>query len=546
MHLEFHHVPYVVLELIEGVSLEREIAARIASPDRCHFTPQELASIFEPVLEALAFAHESGVAHRDIKPSNIILVPSARGGGTAKIVDFGIARWAGEQAQPTGMTGFTPAYAAPEQWDDSLGPSGPASDVYSLALVIEEACKLAPIPGGATPARIFAEIMGPKPRIDLRTTRPDLPEALERALIRATMLDLRERHGNAGELLADFRDALREHSPEGGVAPSRQSMPLRAHTPLGAQDPWTQAGPELESALVNPTASPMSAPALRAPRSRAGLLMGVSIVATMAVAAVVLRLTMAGAPTAAAPVTPGTAPAPASAAAPPDPSEGASVTVTSLAAGSALTSAMADQVAAAHTSDLLPCYREALGRSAALSGEVSLLVTVSPSGKVFATRDMDEGTYDAEALRDKALRFCVDSAVAKWTFPTHTKNDVAGALLTFRFRLGPAPEPPPGAARPESLRGRYGSLWILMATKVAYPVQPLEMEDRGAHVIGDYPDGVMACSRCEDTLHCQWIQTDSTGRATLEKKRGGALKGTWGFTPSDSNAGSWELKPAKH
>lgn len=268
----------------------------------------------------------------------------------------------------------------------------------------------------------------------------------------------------------------------------------------------------------------------------------------MGIAAVALRLTMGGAPPAAAPsLTQETAPAPVGATASPrDPSAGASVTVTSLSAGSALTSAMADEVAAAHKADLLQCYREALARSAALSGEVSLLVTVSPSGRVFATRDMDEGTADAEALRDKGLSFCVETAVGRWTFPTHTKDDVAGALLTFGFRLGPAPEPAPAApAGAESLRGAYGSVWVLKSTKETYPVQPLVLEDRGGRVIGDYPDGTMACNRRGDRLDCQWIQTDHAGGAALEKKPRGVLLGTWGYEPSDSNAGSWELKPAK-
>ncbi|MFW5739118.1 MAG: serine/threonine-protein kinase, partial [Myxococcota bacterium] len=83
-------VPYVVLELIEGRSLQAEVANRRAQGGP-HFAAAELSGIFHPILEAIGFAHGHGVVHRDLKPSNVMLVGPPTG-GTVKVVDFGIAR----------------------------------------------------------------------------------------------------------------------------------------------------------------------------------------------------------------------------------------------------------------------------------------------------------------------------------------------------------------------------------------------------------------------------------------------------------------------
>ena len=116
-------VPYVVMELVDGVPL----SARLADGG-LHWT--DAVTICAQVASALATAHAHGVVHRDVTPSNVMLT---RGG--AKVVDFGISALAGERdACPDGSLFGTPAYLAPERLDG--GAVEPATDVYALGVLL--------------------------------------------------------------------------------------------------------------------------------------------------------------------------------------------------------------------------------------------------------------------------------------------------------------------------------------------------------------------------------------------------------------------------
>jgi eukaryotic-like serine/threonine-protein kinase len=115
-------VPYVVMELADGDSLE----VRLADGP----LPWRMAvAICAQVATALAAVHARGLVHRDIKPANVMLTP-----GGAKVVDFGISAIAGDYTDSQEEFLGTPAYLAPERVDG--GPAEPASDVYALGLVL--------------------------------------------------------------------------------------------------------------------------------------------------------------------------------------------------------------------------------------------------------------------------------------------------------------------------------------------------------------------------------------------------------------------------
>lgn len=192
-------IPYVVLEYIEGASLEDDIKAR-QREQRAH-TREEIDAVMIAVLEAVAFAHERQVVHRDLKPSNVMLVP-----GGAKVLDFGTAR-SGDQA--TRLTShFTPRYAAPEQWDPSRGERGAWTDVYALGLLLYEMAVLEPAMAGSDVPSLIEATMRPE-RPSLKERRPDLSPAFDVILRKATAVNPKDRFRDARELLIAFKSAPR-------------------------------------------------------------------------------------------------------------------------------------------------------------------------------------------------------------------------------------------------------------------------------------------------------------------------------------------------
>ena len=119
--------PYFVMEYVQGEAIDAwccdralSVAARI--------------DLFLYVCAAVHFAHANGIVHRDLKPGNILVTRD----GTPKLLDFGIAKVLGQQAQLTapGVRMMTPRYASPEQVSGS--PVSPATDVYALGVVLYE------------------------------------------------------------------------------------------------------------------------------------------------------------------------------------------------------------------------------------------------------------------------------------------------------------------------------------------------------------------------------------------------------------------------
>src|SRR5690606_26674135 len=130
----------------------------------------------------------AGVVHRDIKPSNILLARMPDGSVVPKLVDFGIATLE-ERRGITGALGpiGTPHYMSPEQarGDRNMDER---SDQYSLASMLHEMLTGAEPFGDGDVASVMARVArGKFPR--LRDMRPDLPEALDEVLARATAYD---------------------------------------------------------------------------------------------------------------------------------------------------------------------------------------------------------------------------------------------------------------------------------------------------------------------------------------------------------------------
>jgi eukaryotic-like serine/threonine-protein kinase len=126
--------PFLTMELVDGQDLRSRIRHSAVPLD-------ELAVIGAGVADALAYVHGMGIIHRDIKPGNILLVQTRPGEPLRpKLTDFGIARMADStRLTATGTMVGTAAYLSPEQAMGS--PLSPATDIYSLGLVLLECIK---------------------------------------------------------------------------------------------------------------------------------------------------------------------------------------------------------------------------------------------------------------------------------------------------------------------------------------------------------------------------------------------------------------------
>lgn len=130
-------IPFIAMELVRGESL-LDYTKRTA-PDI-----EERLRLFCSICDAVEYAHGQGVVHRDLKPANIYIIDTAWGGApNIKILDFGLARAVdapilSATLSHTGEIFGTLAYMSPEQARGDLSKIGPATDIYSLGVILYE------------------------------------------------------------------------------------------------------------------------------------------------------------------------------------------------------------------------------------------------------------------------------------------------------------------------------------------------------------------------------------------------------------------------
>ena len=183
---------FMVMEYVEGKNLDVLAKTQQALPHTV------VVAIFMQALEGLQHAHKKGIFHRDIKPSNLILTPE----GTVKLMDFGIAKIAGEQrlTQVNRVIG-TVEFMAPELIEGKE-PSI-ASDIYATGITMYE------LLSGRLPFEsnsdynLMQEILKKKPA-HLKTINPAVPPALANIVMKA--LEKKPENRFAGA--KDFQQAL--------------------------------------------------------------------------------------------------------------------------------------------------------------------------------------------------------------------------------------------------------------------------------------------------------------------------------------------------
>ncbi|MGW5689178.1 serine/threonine-protein kinase [Nonomuraea sp. NPDC003754] len=222
--------PFLVMELLSGRNLATEIAERGPLP------PEEVRHLMGQAAAGLDAAHGAGVVHRDIKPGNLHLTSS----GLLKVVDFGIARVAGEEAgrlTAAGTVVGTAAYLSPEQ---ILGHGGSAAaDLYALGCVgYELLCGQPPFLG--VPIELIYQHLN-QPPVPPRRLRPDIPADLEALVLSMLAKEPASRPASAAQVRHALASAGLRRAPGGTAllevpdpdtwpgqdAPRRRSAPRR-------------------------------------------------------------------------------------------------------------------------------------------------------------------------------------------------------------------------------------------------------------------------------------------------------------------------------
>jgi serine/threonine-protein kinase len=199
--------PYLVMEYVDGEPLAAWLAR----------TEPDLATrlrLIQALCAAVHHAHRNLIVHRDLKPANVMV----RADGQPVLLDFGIGKLLGDDAQPAAATRvFTPAYASPEQWQGL--PVTTATDVYGLGLLLFETLTGSPAFDGRARASSGGSRTGrasqAAARADapwIRREAPRLRGELDTIVQKALAEEPERRYASAAALAADLERWFR-HEP---------------------------------------------------------------------------------------------------------------------------------------------------------------------------------------------------------------------------------------------------------------------------------------------------------------------------------------------
>jgi eukaryotic-like serine/threonine-protein kinase len=211
--------PYIVMEYLEGESLESALRSR------GKLRLKEVITIVTQAARALQAAHDARIVHRDLKPDNVFLARDADAGQlgyTVKLVDFGIAKIVqdeaatGAAATQAGLVLGTPHYMSPEALTASTAVSA-ASDVWSLgACAFAAACGRVPFEGDAIGDVVLKVCAAPLPVPS--KIEASLPAAFDDWFAKACARDPKRRFQTAGaaadalQRLEEWGQAQRDHT----------------------------------------------------------------------------------------------------------------------------------------------------------------------------------------------------------------------------------------------------------------------------------------------------------------------------------------------
>lgn len=199
-HIDESGNAYLIMEYADGLSLEDYIntVSGLIVEDR-------ICPLFEPILDAIGYAHKHKILHCDIKPANIVVTKD----GTPKVLDFGIAKIINEEgvAEEDNMIAGTPSYMSPEQVRGEQMDA--RSDIYSLGVLLHQMLTgNAPYDTTTLTEHDINKKVVEEPLPRLRTYYKYVSEKVQKVVDKATAKDPKNRYQNCAEFKKELHNAI--------------------------------------------------------------------------------------------------------------------------------------------------------------------------------------------------------------------------------------------------------------------------------------------------------------------------------------------------